>query len=263
MKGDLRRRLSESIEAAAALAGGVVEIDVARGGQHRRGEGARAGRQRGRRQGSEGGGGAAARVSPTASPSASASPASTAAPRSRSSSRGSSPSTRRTAPASAATGSASSGWSIPSWSCPTRRCRCRRARCSPGGVGHSRYWKRLVEAVAEDYGVDPDAPWQELSDEDREIFLYGTGGERHKVTYTQPLRPPALLQRPLRGDRQQPRAPLRGDRLRRGPRAGRGLHGRAALPGLQGRQAAAGEPRGQGRRDLDPRLHASSRRGRR
>src|SRR5262249_59180475 len=28
MKGDLRRRLSESIEAAAALAGGVVEIDI-------------------------------------------------------------------------------------------------------------------------------------------------------------------------------------------------------------------------------------------
>ena len=28
MKGDLRRRLSESVEAAAALAGGVVEVDV-------------------------------------------------------------------------------------------------------------------------------------------------------------------------------------------------------------------------------------------
>ncbi|MGA9635733.1 MAG: excinuclease ABC subunit UvrA [Solirubrobacterales bacterium] len=54
----------------------------------------------------------------------------------------------------------------------------------PWRVGHSRYWKRLVEAVAEDYGIDPDAPWQELSDEDREIFLYGTGGERHKVNYT-------------------------------------------------------------------------------
>ena len=54
----------------------------------------------------------------------------------------------------------------------------------PWRLGHSRYWKRLVEAVAEDYGVDTDTPWQDLSDEDREIFLYGTGGERHKVTYT-------------------------------------------------------------------------------
>ena len=54
----------------------------------------------------------------------------------------------------------------------------------PWRAGHSRYWKRLVEAVAEDYGIDTDTPWQDLSDEDREIFLYGTGGERHKVTYT-------------------------------------------------------------------------------
>ena len=64
----------------------------------------------------------------------------------------------------------------------------------------------------------------------------------------QPLRPPPLLQGPLRGDRQQPAAPLRGDRLGVQPRADRGLHGRAAMPRLQGRPAAAGEPRGQGRR---------------
>ncbi|HEX3563427.1 MAG TPA: excinuclease ABC subunit UvrA, partial [Solirubrobacterales bacterium] len=54
----------------------------------------------------------------------------------------------------------------------------------PWRVGHSRYWKRLIEAVAQDYGIDFDAPWQELSDEDREIFLHGTGGARHKVNYT-------------------------------------------------------------------------------
>ncbi|MGH2957654.1 MAG: excinuclease ABC subunit UvrA [Solirubrobacterales bacterium] len=54
----------------------------------------------------------------------------------------------------------------------------------PWRLGHSRYWKRLVEAVAKDYGIDSDKPWQELSDEEKEVFLYGTGGERHKVTYT-------------------------------------------------------------------------------
>src|SRR5436190_6035868 len=32
MKGDLRRRLSESVEAAAALAGGVVEVDIVASG---------------------------------------------------------------------------------------------------------------------------------------------------------------------------------------------------------------------------------------
>ena len=77
MKPDLRRRLSESVEAAAGLAAGLVEVEFLDG--------------------------------ETAALLASSSPASTAAPRSRSWSRGSSPSTRPTAPASAATGSAFSG----------------------------------------------------------------------------------------------------------------------------------------------------------
>ena len=132
MKGDLRRRLSESIEAAAGLAGGVVEIDVLAEGtgeakEREPAETSAGSRERRARV-------SCRRASPIASPSASASPASTAAPRSRSWSRGSSPSTRPTAPASAATGSASSGWSTPSWSSPTRRCRSPRARCSPGGA---------------------------------------------------------------------------------------------------------------------------------
>jgi excinuclease ABC subunit A len=54
----------------------------------------------------------------------------------------------------------------------------------PWRLGHSRYWKRLVESVAEGYGVDLHTPWQELADDEREIFLYGTGGDRHEVTYT-------------------------------------------------------------------------------
>jgi excinuclease ABC subunit A len=53
----------------------------------------------------------------------------------------------------------------------------------PWRLGHSRYWKRVVEAVAEGNGVDASAPWQDLSDAEREIFLYGTGHERHSVSY--------------------------------------------------------------------------------
>ena len=193
-------------------------------------------------------------TSPSGSPSASASPASTAAPRSPSSSRGSSPSTRRTAPASAATGSASSGSSTPSWSCRTRPCRWPRARCSPGaratratGSGWSRRSPRATS-------VDIDTPWQELSDDDREIFLYGTGSERHKVSYTNRFGRRRSYSVRFEGIVNNLERRYERDRLRRGPRAGRGLHGRAALPRLQGRTAAAGEPRGQGRRDLDHRL---------
>jgi excinuclease ABC subunit A len=54
----------------------------------------------------------------------------------------------------------------------------------PWRLGHSRYWKRVVEAVAETYDVDIAAPWQDLPEADREIFLHGTGSERHHVSYS-------------------------------------------------------------------------------
>jgi excinuclease ABC subunit A len=54
----------------------------------------------------------------------------------------------------------------------------------PWNRGISAYWKRLIAAVAEEYGVDVDKPWAKLKKSDKEIFLYGTGGDRHQVTYT-------------------------------------------------------------------------------
>ncbi len=54
----------------------------------------------------------------------------------------------------------------------------------PWNRGITAYWKRLIAAVAEEYGVDLDKPWSKLKKTEKEIFLYGTGGERHQVTYT-------------------------------------------------------------------------------
>ncbi|HXQ88775.1 MAG TPA: excinuclease ABC subunit UvrA, partial [Solirubrobacterales bacterium] len=54
----------------------------------------------------------------------------------------------------------------------------------PWNRGISAYWKRLIAAVAEEYGVDVDKPWAQLSKDEKEIFLYGTGEERHHVSYT-------------------------------------------------------------------------------
>jgi excinuclease ABC subunit A len=54
----------------------------------------------------------------------------------------------------------------------------------PWNRGITAYWKRLIAAVAEEYGVDLDKPWSKLKKSEKEIFLYGTGGERHQVTYT-------------------------------------------------------------------------------
>jgi excinuclease ABC subunit A len=54
----------------------------------------------------------------------------------------------------------------------------------PWNRGVTAYWKRLVASVAEAYGVDLDKPWAKLKKSDKEIFLYGTGDERHLVSYT-------------------------------------------------------------------------------
>jgi excinuclease ABC subunit A len=54
----------------------------------------------------------------------------------------------------------------------------------PWNRGVTAYWKRLIAAVAGEYGVDVDKPWSKLKKSERDIFLYGTGEERHLVTYT-------------------------------------------------------------------------------
>ncbi|MEZ5156349.1 MAG: excinuclease ABC subunit UvrA [Solirubrobacterales bacterium] len=47
----------------------------------------------------------------------------------------------------------------------------------------SMYYRRLVEAVCENYGIAIDTPWQDLPDADRKLLLEGTGDERHQITY--------------------------------------------------------------------------------
>jgi excinuclease ABC subunit A len=54
----------------------------------------------------------------------------------------------------------------------------------PWNRGITAYWKRLIAAVAEEYGVDAELPWSQLKKSEKEIFLYGTGEDRHQVTYT-------------------------------------------------------------------------------
>ncbi len=54
----------------------------------------------------------------------------------------------------------------------------------PWNRGVTAYWRRLIAAVAEDYGIDAEKPWAKLKKSEKDVFLYGTGGERHLVTYT-------------------------------------------------------------------------------
>ncbi|MDQ3859019.1 MAG: excinuclease ABC subunit UvrA [Actinomycetota bacterium] len=54
----------------------------------------------------------------------------------------------------------------------------------PWSVGSSSgFYDAVIEAIADRYEIDLDIPWCELSDDQRDLFLYGTNGDRVYVNY--------------------------------------------------------------------------------
>src|SRR6185437_1263294 len=49
--------------------------------------------------------------------------------------------------------------------------------------GSSGFYEAVIAAVADRYEIDTSLPWNDLSDEQQDYFLYGTGGERIYVQY--------------------------------------------------------------------------------
>jgi excinuclease ABC subunit A len=54
---------------------------------------------------------------------------------------------------------------------------------APWANSTSSYYELLTEAIAERYGVDLEAPWEDLPEAHRQLFLEGTNGEPVQVTY--------------------------------------------------------------------------------
>ena len=54
---------------------------------------------------------------------------------------------------------------------------------APWANSSSNYYEQMTEAIAELYDVDLEAPWDELTDEQQDVFLNGTNGEPVQVTY--------------------------------------------------------------------------------
>jgi excinuclease ABC subunit A len=53
----------------------------------------------------------------------------------------------------------------------------------PWTGSNSKYYEQIIKAVAERYEIDVGAPWSSLPEEVRNVFLYGTRGERLYVSY--------------------------------------------------------------------------------
>jgi excinuclease ABC subunit A len=54
---------------------------------------------------------------------------------------------------------------------------------APWANSSSSYYELLTEAIAESYGVDVEAQWQDLPQAHRDLFLQGTDGEPVRVSY--------------------------------------------------------------------------------
>ena len=53
----------------------------------------------------------------------------------------------------------------------------------PWSSGASTYYDQITQAIAERYEIDLEAPWEDLPEEQQDLFLYGTNGDRIYVTY--------------------------------------------------------------------------------
>ena len=53
----------------------------------------------------------------------------------------------------------------------------------PWSSSASSYYEQITQAIAERYEVDLDTPWADLPDEQRDLFLHGTNGDRIYVSY--------------------------------------------------------------------------------
>jgi excinuclease ABC subunit A len=54
---------------------------------------------------------------------------------------------------------------------------------APWANSSSNYYEQLIQALAEEYDIDLELPWEELPDEEKDLFLYGTNGERIHISY--------------------------------------------------------------------------------
>ena len=103
---------------------------------------------------------------------------------------------------------------------------------APWAGSRTQYFTRLVGAVAQEHGIDMDAPWSKLTKAQQSVVLHGIQVGHGAGEVQEPLRPSTLVPDDLRGHHPVPAAPAHRRRERLGPRAGRGLHPRGPVPSV-------------------------------
>jgi excinuclease ABC subunit A len=53
----------------------------------------------------------------------------------------------------------------------------------PWSVGGSGFYESVIQAIADRYEIPTDVPWQELTEQEQDYFLYGTDGDKVYVQY--------------------------------------------------------------------------------
>src|SRR2546430_627827 len=53
----------------------------------------------------------------------------------------------------------------------------------PWSLGNSGFYESIIQAIADRYEIDLESPWQDLTEEQQNYFLYGTDGDRIYVSY--------------------------------------------------------------------------------
>ena len=187
MRHDLRKRLADSIETAVRRAEGLVEIEVVGSRQGRRGRG-QGRRPRHRRQGR-------ARPPPGRScPARAPEPGTLFTFSERFACPEHGPSLVELEPrvfsfnsphgaCDRCTGLGSMMEIDPELVVPNPSLSIGEGAIAPWAYSASNYYAQMTEAIAEEYGVDLGVPWEKLPEDQRDVFLYGTGGEPIQVTY--------------------------------------------------------------------------------
>ena len=124
--------------------------------------------------------------------------------------------------------------------------------------GSSGFYEAVIQAVADRYEIDTSMPWEELTEEEQDPSSTAPTASGSMSSTETAWAGGASTRSPSTASSRACSAAT-GRPTRRTARADRGVHVAAAVPGLQGCAPEAGGARGHGRRAVDPRVHAAVR----